>query len=693
MGIMDKVLGLFGSAAPQGDDAASPRSMESEGKPVEDNVVEKLTTKEHQLWKSRLKRSRDMHMPYWLEADNTKSEYLGRNDPRFDSSSAKGRPVNLVASFINTAGPLVLPKNAMPIVEPSGEGDGDEAKHGADLLEARMRQVFQRVPNYRALRRATFDAFFFAGYVLTGWRAAGSNAAVRSDGGDGVPSSGLNAKMPHGPVDEPYFRHIKYRNVLIDPDSEDFDRARWKCYMSAERIKDLQANDDYHDTDRLLSGRDDDTEDNEGGEGRSAEDRIVTVYTVFHEGRRPGETGVLILAGASYVEIRHYYTEFGAPGMPLQRLCFHDVSELMPANPIQFWIDLHDSYNEFVAEATERASQAKSIVVVPDTEMQDKIVNVAGSDVIVADGGSSDYIKNIDIGGSRPDTWQAMSLYERTVDKVSGISDFQRGVPTPGGKKTAREVSEMTNFTQTRLGDYRGSINDFLRLVALDMGGFLLKHQWQDVPVKLDRGGGKIDFDMFSQSAVYGDLKAYELVFDVADVARVDPVIQQKRAQDMVQILANPDLQMMARQEGKMFSPVAAVEDLLKALGIRDIDRYVKDVPSPEEQAMQSEQFQQMKALQENQVLEAGQYIPVDVENDDHAVHGQVHEQVDTPEAAEHIAEHYAALEAMSRMPSQVPQGSTQVAPGQMPQPRSGRNGSMLPEDSARLSVNAGNVQ
>jgi hypothetical protein len=125
--------------------------------------------------------------------------------------------------------------------------------------------------------------------------------------------------------------------------------------------------------------------------------------------------------------------------------------------------------------------------------------------------------------------------------------------------------------------------------------------------------------------------------------------VRQKRAQDLLKLLSDPALQQIAAAEGKQFSITAALEEFLDAAGVRDIKRFVHDLPDPR-------QVQAQAAEQENAMMDqAGQPAPVEALNDDHQVHMLIHQKdSDNPAVAEHLAEHFGAMDAMQ---GQTPAG------------------------------------
>ncbi len=572
---------MLGMGEPKGSTPAASPGGDSQ-------ALGPLSPDQLKLWKNRIKRAQAHHKVYWSRADDIKAEYLGPCDARFQVEvEREGKPVNLVASFVNTVGPQILPGSPWPIVEQ--QKPGEQYRQGAKLLEARQRGVFDRPASYVHLRRAVFDAFFLAGFALTGWEANRSRKVVAASADTQTQADTLPAQDSEGGLssaaDEPFVRHIPYRDMIIDPDSILFEDARWCGYRTFKRPLDLRAN-PLNNVPEELQGSvrtdgDDDERDVDDVQ-RDKADAVVTVWTIFSRGRSKGEVEVIVLAGPKHIEIRHEYVQMGTPGFPIQCLTYHDVGRLFPASPEQFWLDLSDSFNEFVAEMTERASQAKTVTVVPDIAARDSIVNAAGGTVIVHP--QSDMIHSEQIGGTSPETWTAMQAFERLTDKISSLSDFQRGVGGAGGR-TATEVSMMQQFTQTRLGDMQGAANRFLRSIAADMGGLLLTHQWDDVTVKLNNGGGNVEYATFNNSVVPAEPDAYGYDFDVSDHTRINPAVRQKRAQDRLALLADPNLQQLAANEGFQISVVECLRDLLETSGERDMERYLKKLPTPQELA------------------------------------------------------------------------------------------------------------
>jgi len=166
---------------------------------------------------------------------------------------------------------------------------------------------------------------------------------------------------------------------------------------------------------------------------------------------------------------------------------------------------------------------------------------------------------------------------------------------------------------------------------------------------------------VFSNKAVPTDIKMYSFAVDTRDQERINPVLHQKRTQETLAILADPNIHQLLANEGKVLHVSTAIEDHLEAIGMRNIEKYIGDLPDPAE--IQAEQVQ--RAMMENeQMIATGQVLPVDVQNDDHQVHAQVHQQaIDSPAVAEHLAEHYAYLEAGLMQQTQQQAGAGGMPP------------------------------
>jgi len=617
------------------------------------------------LWKSRLARALAHHQPYFDLMDDMKAEYLGPHDGQADSVTViEGKPLNLIASYIHTLAPLLLVAEPWPMV--TQRRKGEEYRAGAQRLEARLRDVLSQPGTYRHLARTMFDALFLTGFSVVGWLPTASQrlAQPKPEGkGDEREQQPVDIELARrnqvGEVyDEPFFRHIPVKHIRIDPDAQSLEEARWVGYVTSRPLREVQADDCdvtdgglYHDTEDLRGGGSE-LDEEASSEAPHRHDRRIDLYTIYQPGRSAGEYELLVLAGPQKVEIRHDYITLGEiRGWPIRSLELHDVGRLWPASPEQFWRDQHDSLNEFLAEATVRARQAKNVIVVPpDGETQQKIANAKGNDIITSPDPS--LVKQISIGGTTPDTWQAMSLMERLADKVSGVSDFQRGVAGPEDPKLATQMNFMAANTQSRLDLYQRAVNRWLRQTGEDLAALLLAHQWQEVPVKLSLGGGRHDFDTFSNRNTPGPISAYDFDIDISASIRTSPAVKAKRTQDTLSLLADPNIQAMAQQEGKSISVVAALEDHLEAIGQRDMSRYIRDLPDPTQIAAQ--QSQQASA-ENQQMMQTGEVLPIDPANNDHRVHVQVHGQASDQSAAvaEHQAMHYQAMAA----------GATQAAP------------------------------
>jgi len=180
-----------------------------------------------------------------------------------------------------------------------------------------------------------------------------------------------------------------------------------------------------------------------------------------------------------------------------------------------------------------------------------------------------------------------------------------------------------------------------MRDVLSDVCGELLQFQWQDVPVVLQPNQRQRQYATFNNKVVPANVAAYHYEINIAEMQRTDPAIRQKRAQDVLSLVADGNIQQLAAQEGYQISVVTALEDLLDELGRKNIDKYL--VPRPDPHQIQIQQAE----AENKQMVQTGDPAEVTA-NDDHQTHIQIHYPIseDVPAATEHIAEHYAWLEA-----------------------------------------------
>ena len=606
------------------------------------------------LWKSRLDRAKVHHTPYWERAEEFRREYLGPKDPenRDRSEFHKGHPVNKIADFVNILMPMVIPDGIAAVV--GAKWDGQEYTQGAERLEARILQVLARPYLLGEIEAAVLEAFFLTGFVYQWWNPRTSlRVVVNEPQGEDFRQGVLIDKAraagnEYANPDEPYMEHLPFRTVRIDPQARHLSRAAWFSWEDETRWVELIADDVannkasgiYHDTLNIQP---------EGPAGQEAEwkegkgDTLIRRINILQPGRREGELELIVLAGNTKTEIRHDFLEFGVEGYPVSQLTFHPTGRLFPPSPLQFWFDQQSAFNEFMAEATEAAKRAKKIGLVPDShpDVETKIADTPSGHMLAVPDPRE--VVAFEIGGVTRDTWDALNALDITLEKSMGIGPPQMGIEGGQTRRTAREVVAREQHSQNRLGWFRRRTNGFYRDLITKGCGMLLKFGWHDVPVKIDRGGGQHDFAMFSNKTQPANPAAYDYNIDVAAQERSDPIVREKRAQDLLALLADANLQEFAAREGVQLSVVAPLQDALEAMGVRNIDRYIIEPSSPEEQA----QEQQEAAMQENQVMsQTGEAVPVDPTNDDHQVHIQVHSQaLELPAVAEHLAEHYGYLE------------------------------------------------
>ena len=569
-----------------------------QNKPAVTGSAGPLDDQAAKLWRRRLERAKNHHQRYWDVADKIRAHYLGTWDAEIKDDAfgpVGANPLNMVASFVHTVSPLLLPDSVWPIVD--HRRPSDEYKTGAKLLEARERMVFDTENSHRELSRAVLDSLWLQGFVITDWNPASSRKVVVQDQGTDTPVNvDLDDAHARNTVDadpdSPQLRWIPFKQIRRDPDALSHNKCRWIAYVEAPLLSEVQADDIskspdgiYENTEELKEGGADMPE-NDRWQGkdygdRPKEDRQINVYTIMQKGRTKGELELIVLAGPNYKCIRHVFVNFGISGWPIRCLELVDVGRLFPASPEQFWMDQVLAVNEFLAEIADRAREAKNLTLVQKgpENLKNQLENAKGGSIIEV-ASIKEGAMNVSVGAPHPESYKNAEMQIEHLKEISALWDFQKSGDTEKSGITATQIQSQDNWTHSRLNNWHNKINWFLRGVAEDVAGMLLRFQWQDVPVKVDQGG-QTDYQTFNNKTVPPQLSAYDFDIDVSEHLRNSPQKQSENADKLFEMASSPEVVQALAAQGKQINIVAVLEKKLDALGERDLERFIQDLPPP----------------------------------------------------------------------------------------------------------------
>lgn len=118
-----------------------------------------------------------------------------------------------------------------------------------------------------------------------------------------------------------------------------------------------------------------------------------------------------------------------------------------PVSPLVASYAQISELNAHVRSMSISAAKYKRLVIVSDQELQRKLTEDPDNFVILTDDEnfSKDKVVSIEQGGITSQQLEHYGLFRERLDRVSGLSDPQRGVTTPGVTATADAIAEASN--------------------------------------------------------------------------------------------------------------------------------------------------------------------------------------------------------------------------------------------------------
>jgi hypothetical protein len=194
----------------------------------------------------------------------------------------------------------------------------------------------------------------------------------------------------------------------------------------------------------------------------------------------------------------------------------------------------------------------------------------------MGDGDPSSAIAPVPAQITPPEFFDQSAMISNDLDRVSGVSDYQRGAQTQI-KRTATEAAMIQDASNSRSQDRLAKIERTLSEIAANVVGLMQQYVTGDkvaristMPVKAwinydsDRIQGKFDFEVQGGST--------------------EPQNETFRRQSAMQLV---DVSMPFMQAGVVNAPALYHELLQKGFGIKDAQRLIQ---SPEQQQEQQQQ-------------------------------------------------------------------------------------------------------
>lgn len=612
----------------------------------------KLDKKDVDRWQKRIKAARAVRSKYLKFARQFRDEYYTKQYPH--GAGAKGRPLNLIASWVDVVWPQLANAMPDPTVTPDVDG-GAEYDESARLQEGYIRKMVRLLDVARQIQYAGFDAWWCIGWMKYGWSAVVSKQEP-SESKTGENSAGGHADYDYRIEDDaPFLRYCRDDEILVDPRSTQPGKERWiahELHLTIEELSQAQdgQGEPLYDAKALESlkakadnsprSRGKDTDSDESALSDLGDDpmyQTVEVYEI-HCGEE-----VIVLAKDFDRELRHDFKELQIDGLPFIPLRFKpDGRHYYPPSVFAIWWDLYVMVNEFLSKTTEAAAIAKDILLYDQASVDENeasaIANSANGS-LVGVRNLSKYL-NAKLGGVPQDYAAVFATCERLADKISRVSDQTRGMKM-SGDMTATEVQTIQAAADKAIAGMFGEFTRFVGEVYRVIGQMGFIYQQGEIPVNVGRGGRR-NTSLFSREALQGEVHEYNYTVSSSGTDATNPVVQQKRLGEALQLAINPAMAQALAASGTTMDVAELTERYLSALRLDNLDAILKR-QEPAAQAPGNQEEQAMRAGIENRLLSTGQWVATQGD-DEHEVHLQVHGMIQA-EGGEavmaHMQEHY----------------------------------------------------
>lgn len=384
--------------------------------------------------------------------------------------------VNISFSTINTLAPAVSIGRPKILVNPRRPEDGDKAV----LTEAIINYWWQHYGCQNEIKKAVKDSLIIGhGWVKTGYRF------VEEKKLDEIEDTADEAaeKIPTGQVesefiireDRPFLEHVDPFNIFVDPNATCMENARWIAQRTRRTLNDVK-NDERYDY---------------------AARKEVSASS-YSQWTKPQSNGVPVYTDDdSYCDIWEYYdintgmmsifAETGDKflvkpmkipyvfGHPFVMLRDYDIPNFFyPMGELEAIEPLQRELNETRTQMMNHRKRYSRKYLFLESAFDDFGRQALASDddnVIVPVKGNEN-LNNVIVPMpaliNPPEFYNQSSLITNDIDRVSGVSEYQRGA-IPETTRTAREASIIAEAANARVAEKLIEIENYIARCASNL--------------------------------------------------------------------------------------------------------------------------------------------------------------------------------------------------------------------------------
>jgi hypothetical protein len=557
------------------------------------------------FYQNELKRSKNWRTSKTTNYDDSWKRYIDLYQGRY----LEGTPttdqlvVNMVFATINVMAPAVAINNPRFVVNARNPESGFTA-----IITEEVLNWLWRTYDYQREFRLAINDWLLAGHgwVKCGYKwtktpqvKAAETDTQTGDEVDAGPEEGIDdredkegnveSEMLQWDEDRPFIERVSIFDMFVDPDARHPKEMRWIAQRTWRPVQDVQVDSRYSATARKrVTGSSYSRWDSgkEGGDARDSSEkpnpgaiRFCEVIE-FYDLRRykvctfamtaddKDEPSYLIKPakmpyafGHPFVMLRnyevpdHFYPLGDVAQIESLQLELNETRTAMFNYRKKFrraWVYAKDRFD---TDGVESLESDRDNVMIPVMGDNDPSTSIAPVPVVI----------------TPAEFFDQSAMIANDLDRVSGVSDYQRGSPQQQIRRTATEAAMIQDAANARAQDRLAKVELVLSEIAERVVGLMQQYTTGDqvarivtMPVR-----GWVNFD---KDRIRG-----EFDFEVQG-GSTEPRNETFRRQSALQIV---DASMPFMEAGVVNMPALYQELLAKGFGIKDAGRFVQQPPPP----------------------------------------------------------------------------------------------------------------
>ena len=560
------------------------------------------------FYRKELKRSKNWRTAAENQYDDAWRRYIdlyrGKHYDRL--SGTDQLTINLIFATINVMGPAVAINNPRFTVN----ARKPEFSANAILTEEILNYLWRANKYQRDFRLAVLDWLLVGhGWLKVGYKFVKPHEAkpatdVESEQTEGSEQSaseeGIDDRDPvPGNVeselcmtdDRPFVERISVFDMFVDPDARHPKEIRWIAQRTWRAVQDVHVDSRYSETQRKrVVGRARSKWDGTDSDARRETEAPIqgsiqyaeiiefydlkryTVCTFAGEGSDDGEkndkSGFLIKPSQMPYALGHPFVMLRNYEVPDH---FYPIGDVQQIESLQ--LELNETRNQML---NFRKKYSRKYLYAKDRFDRDGISALQSEEdnvmvPVQGDDNPKDAVVALEVTTTPPEFFDQSAMISDDLDRVSGVSDYQRGQPQQNIKRTATEAAMIQDAANARAQDRLMRVEGILseigeRIVGLMQQYMTGEHVARIVTIPVQ---GWLPYDA---ATIQGQFD-----FEVQG-GSTEPQNETFRRQSALQMV---DMSIPFMEAGVVNMPMLYQELLMKGFGVKDPQRFVQQPPPP----------------------------------------------------------------------------------------------------------------